>query len=1248
MSDRIELRDYQQAALNSITDCHEENDDKCLVKMFCGTGKTIVMLRYTLDGDFNFSVFVFPSIALITQFNQQYLKNKTWNITTPCMSVCSKNEIEDTTVDTTMVDTTIVDTAMVDTTIVDTATVEKSLFTTDEKSISRFLSRKPRKIVCVTYHSYSTLVDCMIKKDIFPDITNFDEAHHALEDRVSSHIFHDDFRGKQVFYTATPHNTQDLSMDDGEDCGPIAFDYTHREGVRDGYLNDFEIRVDFSTENDNYRKIARSILTTGNNRVLTFHSRVNNTDTSVREFVDEKQFRDVFDDTCRSEFPHLVGKYTSIRMFGIDSNTKNRPAILNHLDGANDENEVVIVSSCKTIGEGVDTKNANMCVFIDPKASLREIIQNIGRIVRLQSKISTVLIPVCVDRTRHNETDTAEERDAIIREDMSKSGNYNTILNVMSALRQEDPELFDMCLRYPKNFTDDEMKANFDKQGISFLKKTLTETEFEDKVRHNPTIKFEVHTPDCEHPVQVRNVVVEMTEMTEMTENTEKYWKDNDRVYHKMDAKSTRKNDITPPSSSSPSSNKKLKFHTSDDLKVLWSISDDDLFTRKLCGTIESKVEKYDSMKRAMEIVDWVKSHGGRMPSQTSKDKVEKRHGIKLSCWRRALKGNGKGKCYPDVRAYLDENLPGWSDDFEAQAKQHAEEIVEWVKSHGGKMPSSQSSKDKVEKRHGIKLSRWRQALKGKGKGIACYPKVNAYLDENLPGWSDDLEAQAKQHAEEIVEWVKSHGGRMPSQHSKDKVEKRHGQKLANWRKDLKGTGKVTTKCYDEVRDYLDRELPGWSDNQDLEAQAKQHAEEIVEWVKSHGGKMPSSKCSKDKVEKRHGIKLSCWKQDLKKGKGIACYPKVNAYLDENLPGWSDERDLEAQAKQHAEDIVEWVKSHGGKMPSETSKDQVEKRHSQKLSQWRQALKGNGKRKKKCYDEVRDYLDAELPGWRKTDNDTTPQEETDNGVKKAETRDQDELPPESSRQAEERALKAVTKSPPSLSKETTRTKSKKCVHKWTYGESDGDFVVKRCDLCGRQQTVNRCSRSPGYKEPNPEKKRDINDWFQSGYNDYLPGKAVVLDATGMKSTHALVASGKFSVEDIVVPEYCDETYEENCAAFPEFASCLRSGKYLDVLRDEVALERVSVMYADFTGNFDKYGEPLLEYLKTVNGSIRTGTVMGITWSENGKKDQGTRHKISKYLGAFEAMYGWIEMTISPQELGYGVGGNMCVVFYVKT
>ena len=102
---------------------------------------------------------------------------------------------------------------------------------------------------------------------------------------------------------------------------------------------------------------------------------------NVINFVNNKKFKKAFKHIVKTEFPHLKNKYKNIKMTGITANTKNRNVILNDFDETEDD-EIYILSSCRTIGEGIDTKKANMCVFVDPKQSYRDIIQNIGRILR--------------------------------------------------------------------------------------------------------------------------------------------------------------------------------------------------------------------------------------------------------------------------------------------------------------------------------------------------------------------------------------------------------------------------------------------------------------------------------------------------------------------------------------------------------------------------------------------------------------------------------------------------------------------------------------------------------------------------------------------------------------------------------------------------------------------------------------------------------------------------------------------------
>jgi superfamily II DNA or RNA helicase len=439
------FRIYQSEADKAIFDELIEND-KCLVKMFCGTGKSRLMRYCRIAQGKPLVVYVVPSLSLLEQFYEDYLQD-----------FPSEN-------------------------ILRISSEEGS--TTESNNIVHFLRNPENKIICITYQSFETLVHLL--GDMKIDVCIFDEAHHVVGEKCQPLIFGTNFCDKQIFFTATPKNGNGIVMYDKDNldagmCGKLVYDYSYFNGVLEGYLNPFEIRIDFYTENTNasvYESIARAILASGNNRVLTFHADVNgDRDTSVLQFVDETEFIVAFNKVL-TEFPEKVGFYRSIQMVGLSAeiHMKTRKRILTQFD-TTPENEVIVISSCQTIGEGIDTKNANMCVFVDPKSSFVAITQNIGRIVRKvfgQDKPnSTILIPCWVDKTKYLECGGDKDKcDEVIREDMNKGGNFNGILNVMSALKQEDEDMFDVCLNYPSNYSPQEIEGNLLKHGYQLEEPT--------------------------------------------------------------------------------------------------------------------------------------------------------------------------------------------------------------------------------------------------------------------------------------------------------------------------------------------------------------------------------------------------------------------------------------------------------------------------------------------------------------------------------------------------------------------------------------------------------------------------------------------------------------------------------------------------------------------------------------------------------------------------------------------------------
>lgn len=212
--------------------------------------------------------------------------------------------------------------------------------------------------------------------------------------------------------------------------------------------------------------------------MLTFHSDVNTVrDCSVLNFVKQDEFIKRFKYILEKEFSEKIEKYGSstINMVALHADIckNDRQKLLKKFD-KNNRNDIFIVSSCETIGEGVNTKNANMCVFVDPKTSYTKIIQNIGRIVRPSHGLATIVLPCFIDKTKYVECEGDRSKiDECIREEMkTDNGDFQPILNVLSALKQEDEELYEQCLYYPNIFSKDEHKQNLDKYGYNIVEDT--------------------------------------------------------------------------------------------------------------------------------------------------------------------------------------------------------------------------------------------------------------------------------------------------------------------------------------------------------------------------------------------------------------------------------------------------------------------------------------------------------------------------------------------------------------------------------------------------------------------------------------------------------------------------------------------------------------------------------------------------------------------------------------------------------
>ena len=799
--------------------------DKCLVKMFCGTGKSRVIRSIILTHQTRLSIVVFPSLALIRQFTADYLADDAVSKICAILNVSSEPlcDFQST-----------------------TEPVDIKEFIVAKKSAT---TTTKMKIICVTYQSLQVLLDNLGDAKI--GLVCFDEAHRTTSPDYSKLVYSDEYRvkyEKQIFFTATPvnQNGNGIVMFDRErdemgtygDCGPLASEYTYLQGLRDAILSLFELRVDLYTQDtlgNVYESIARAILTTGNTRVLTFHAKVDEEsklDTSVLRFVDKAKFMDAFCSVCAKEFPDKVGKFTSsnVTFTAITAETKNKDVILDAFETCTDD-EIYIVSSCRTIGEGVDTKKANMCVFVDPKSSVISIIQNIGRICRkiegTDRQPATILVPVCIGWEKYREAgDDAEKQDSLIREQLNdrENGDYNAIMNIVAALKQEDPELYELCLRYPSKFTDAERKHALDEQGFHVLEDDA-EHDAEPNVLYPEDIdelvengdRVEIHTSNVDVPIVYRGFDDEAAcEEDDEERPIQRFYEveeENDdgemeTRYHRIAPVNGEEEDeedsnrrLNPPKTTN---RPRMNIHINDEIKLLWRMGDVVLGEQFGSGVLECQVERVDTVElwkenhqKMCEFID----ENGMVPNQRSQNAAEKKIGRWL-CMQKRNYDESESK-FSKHGMKNSEIWQSWTDTL-ADLKYNKYLVIDyvqnWKNTHvkmckfidSNKKTPSHSSNDENEK----KLARWIGTQKKtydekRSEFSKCIMKTNPEIWET---WTKTLvDPKYKKHlvVDRIESWKIKHTemckyitqtGKSPCCSSKDATTK----KLAQWVSDQK------------------------------------------------------------------------------------------------------------------------------------------------------------------------------------------------------------------------------------------------------------------------------------------------------------------------------------------------------------------------------------------------------------------------------------------------------------------------------
>jgi len=627
---------------------------KCLINMWCGTGKTRTFTVDLLDDCKKRNVIVFPSLGLINQYCNDYALSseepfKSGFDKLKCLSFCSDNDDK-------------------------LKTRGEIIFTTCENKLKRFFKKSGNKTVLVTYQSFENFINICIDNHIKIDKLIFDEAHHIVGDKIQSIVFNNQELENIVeqtrYYTATPVNKNGITMydrDDPEnsDCGPLAYEYLYYQAIEDKVCKSFETQISLHTQKPEYKtkyqpvfeSIIRACLSGKYDywNILTYHSLVNESEdmsdtiSFVKDFASKKNqklVKKLFTKIQNEEFPHTKVVYSveNVILKGLYTGAKNINIILEDFD-QKVPGRIYILSSCGMLNEGIDTKWANMGVPINPTKSIVKESQRIGRLVRLPEKDmppAIILIPCEVDIAKYSSLDTPEKRDQMIREELSECGNFNTALNVISAFKyQYDPDLFEMCLRYPNMYAPKEVKDNLEKQGLIVeesqgnlldnikyvCEKERIELDIDgDGIGNKELLKLvaekcdktiEIHTQNHDEPIKYVN------EESTDEEPLRLFYCEDDKTYSpivKKDKKQTIKRKSTEPPKKRP---KLFDVHMHPDLEVIWKIKESSIDFDKAFSQGVLEVDINWNEKKWYENLDKVKLYmdtNDKRPPQCDKD----------------------------------------------------------------------------------------------------------------------------------------------------------------------------------------------------------------------------------------------------------------------------------------------------------------------------------------------------------------------------------------------------------------------------------------------------------------------------------------------------------------------------------------------------------------------------------------------------------------------------------------------------
>ncbi|MDK4311740.1 DEAD/DEAH box helicase [Corynebacterium accolens] len=471
----FEPRPHQQTAIDKAIEGFQTHDRGKLI-MACGTGKTFTALRLAErvaenNGGKARILFLVPSISLLSQTLKEWTAQGRLDMRT--FAVCSDSKVSKKAEDIAVYD------------------LEVPVSTDGADIAKRFASGKRAKglnIVFSTYQSLPAVHDAQQQGLDDFDLVICDEAHRttgitlAGEDSSNFVRVHDtDYikAAKRLYMTATPrlfddavkgkaaeHSAELTSMDDEGIYGLEFYRLGFGEAVDKGLLTDYKVLVMTVDESVAANAMAHS----ENNQInLTLASAMIGAWNGLAKRSGELQGKKGgFDENAQpmqravafakdiktseqiaESFPSLIRTHqellkdkaalSDVSLTNVDldisaqhvdggMNAMERGTKLSWIESPAAENEARILTNARCLSEGVDVPALDSVIFFNPRNSMVDVVQSVGRVMRKSAgkDYGYIILPVAV------------AQDVSPSQALNDNQRFKVVWQILNALRAHD------------------------------------------------------------------------------------------------------------------------------------------------------------------------------------------------------------------------------------------------------------------------------------------------------------------------------------------------------------------------------------------------------------------------------------------------------------------------------------------------------------------------------------------------------------------------------------------------------------------------------------------------------------------------------------------------------------------------------------------------------------------------------------------------------------------------------------------